>query len=235
VASLPVEHGKDLSRTRQPCIRQSFGRDGSISRRRSITGSPLSRHAFNGSSRGPPWWSMAVEQGEQFRAHLAPIIAPAYVWPATQGGTAMRRMSHAVVLTALLLAAPCAMAGDVAVMTPIGPALDTPHAHRELRSAVRFYFGKQVGPSVAQNFGSVVVHRRSVINAQDPSSCDRVFIAVLADLAKRASDAGGNAVVNIESFYKEHAVTSETAYECHRGAAVTAVTLRGDLVRLTGP
>lgn len=147
----------------------------------------------------------------------------------------MRRLFRATMLSVLLLGAPHVMAADVAQMTPIAPALATLQAQRELNSAIRFYFGKPADVPVAHSFGSVVVHRRSVLNAQDPGACNRVFIVVLRDLAKSAKEAGANAVVNIESFYKDHAVSSPTDYECHRGAAVTAVTLRGELVRLGGP
>jgi hypothetical protein len=43
---------------------------------------------------------------------------------------------------------------------------------------------------------------------------------------------GANAVVNVESFYRKHAVPSKTEYECHKGFLIAGVALRGDVVQL---
>ena len=144
----------------------------------------------------------------------------------------MWQIRYGYVLALSLLVAMPAVARDVPVMRPIAAALDTPDAHRELRRPVRFYFGAPPAMSVAQKFGQVEVHRRTIVNSNDIASCDRVFVAVLSDMQKRATAAGANAVINIISDYDHHAVSSQTEYECHRGSAVTGVTLRGDLVRL---
>ena len=44
--------------------------------------------------------------------------------------------------------------------------------------------------------------------------------------------ANANAVTNIVSYYRKNEYSSKTDYECHAGAVVAGVALRGDLARL---
>lgn len=43
---------------------------------------------------------------------------------------------------------------------------------------------------------------------------------------------GGNAVVEVESYYKKQPFSSETQYECHVGAVIAGTALRGKVVKL---
>lgn len=148
----------------------------------------------------------------------------------------MRRTIGMLVLLGLPIAASPALARDDVVTRPIAAALAAPQAHRQLRFAVAFHFGVEPGLAIAKKFESVEAHRRSILNAQDPASCDHVFVAALASLAADAKKAGADAVVNIVSVADDQQVmSSRTDYDCHRGAAVTVVMLRGDLVRLSAP
>ena len=54
----------------------------------------------------------------------------------------------------------------------------------------------------------------------------------MVSLQKRALAEGGNAVVNIRSFYKKREFTSAIEFECGAGAMVAGVTLVGDVVKL---
>ena len=54
----------------------------------------------------------------------------------------------------------------------------------------------------------------------------------MISLKKRAVDMGGNAVVNIHSFYRKNVVKSSTEFECGAGAFVAGVTLKGTVVKL---
>ena len=47
----------------------------------------------------------------------------------------------------------------------------------------------------------------------------------------RADSEGANAVVNIVSYYKKNVFSSPTEYECHAGAFVTGVALKGMFVK----
>jgi uncharacterized protein YbjQ (UPF0145 family) len=54
----------------------------------------------------------------------------------------------------------------------------------------------------------------------------------LLQMQQAARDMGGNAVVNIESFYKRKVFRSNDQFECHAGNIVAGVALRGDVVKL---
>ncbi len=43
---------------------------------------------------------------------------------------------------------------------------------------------------------------------------------------------GGNAVINIASYYKKNTVSSDTEFECHAGAVIAGVAMIGDVVTL---
>jgi hypothetical protein len=58
------------------------------------------------------------------------------------------------------------------------------------------------------------------------------MLSALIDLQDAARKQGGNAVVNIVSFYKKNEFSSPTDYDCHAGAFVAGVALKGDIVKL---
>jgi uncharacterized protein YbjQ (UPF0145 family) len=51
-------------------------------------------------------------------------------------------------------------------------------------------------------------------------------------LQNRARQLGANAVVNIVSYYQKSVMSSETEFECHAGAVITGVALKGDFVKI---
>jgi uncharacterized protein YbjQ (UPF0145 family) len=50
-------------------------------------------------------------------------------------------------------------------------------------------------------------------------------------LQQRAHELGANAVINIVSNYKNVEVSSETQFECHDGAIMSGVALKGEFVK----
>jgi uncharacterized protein YbjQ (UPF0145 family) len=59
-----------------------------------------------------------------------------------------------------------------------------------------------------------------------------VFLSAVLSLRDRAVKEGGDAVVAIRSFYKKNEVVSDTEYECHAGALIAGVALKGTVVTL---
>jgi uncharacterized protein YbjQ (UPF0145 family) len=51
-------------------------------------------------------------------------------------------------------------------------------------------------------------------------------------LDKRAKQLGANAVVNIVSYYQKVEMSSPTEFECHAGAVIAGVALKGDFVTI---
>ena len=56
---------------------------------------------------------------------------------------------------------------------------------------------------------------------------------MVLSLQEQSKKEGGNAVINIASYYKKNTVSSEKEYECHAGAVIAGVALIGDVVTLT--
>jgi uncharacterized protein YbjQ (UPF0145 family) len=54
----------------------------------------------------------------------------------------------------------------------------------------------------------------------------------MLQLQKRAHAVGANAVVNIVSNYGNVPMSSETEFECHDGAIMSGVALKGDFVKI---
>ena len=49
---------------------------------------------------------------------------------------------------------------------------------------------------------------------------------------KQLASKGGNAIVNIHSYYYKNAFSSSTEFECGAGAIMSGVTMVGDVVKL---
>ena len=54
----------------------------------------------------------------------------------------------------------------------------------------------------------------------------------MMSLQRRAVAEGGNAVINIRSYYYKKNFSSATEFECGAGAVVAGVTMIGDVVQL---
>lgn len=59
-----------------------------------------------------------------------------------------------------------------------------------------------------------------------------MFLSAMIALQDRARREGGNAVVNIRSYYKKNEVNSSSEFECGAGAVMAGVTLEGEVVTL---
>ena len=106
--------------------------------------------------------------------------------------------------------------------------------HGELvDSNIELYFATQPHGEIIESLGTFVTNKKT--NARFKSadtSCKWVFISAILSLQAKAAVQGGNAVVNIHSFYKKNQMFSEEKYECHDGKNVSGVALKGTVVRL---
>ena len=58
------------------------------------------------------------------------------------------------------------------------------------------------------------------------------MLSALLEFRETAEKNGANAVTNLVSYYKKDAQSSDTDYECHAGAFVAGVALKGTVVKL---
>ena len=121
------------------------------------------------------------------------------------------------------------------LMLSIADALKDPaFADWEPPSDVAFYWANQQPPKPGTSLGEVELKaKRAKIDGTDKYNCQLALMAVLNGFHKKAVAAGGNAVGNIVSYYRKNVFSSPTEYECHAGAIVAGVALKGTVVKLS--
>lgn len=124
-------------------------------------------------------------------------------------------------------------ARDDALFLSIDSAMQSSDFKSKLNSGVKFYFGGQAYPSPKSVKQEVVANRKTnAFGKSDQRACDWVLLSALIALQERALAEGGNAVVDITSYYKKNEYSSETKYECHAGSIMAGVALKGRIVTL---
>ena len=146
------------------------------------------------------------------------------------------RVLCVVLVSLLVLRSGQALASDDVTMLSIQDVLNAPRAREKLDGSVKFYFGKPAPGKVLESKGLFVANPKTNSFAKSvEKACDWAALSALISLQQRAKALGANAVVNIQSYYKRHEVTSETQFECHKGFLIAGVALRGEVVRLARP
>ena len=140
----------------------------------------------------------------------------------------------AALFVSLSLCVPIAQARNDAFFLPIQDAIKADEAKPRLNNDIKLYFGDQPYPAVEVTLfhGFVAYKKGSIFEKTEVEACNLTFLAALVQIQERARRMGGNAVINIESFYKKRSFRSNDKYECHAGSAKTGVMLRGDIVKL---
>ncbi|HWK44531.1 MAG TPA: excinuclease ABC subunit A [Stellaceae bacterium] len=125
-----------------------------------------------------------------------------------------------------------ALARDTEYHLKIEEAMRDPN-YRKLGKDVVFFFGTENTPAIDQSFGEFVTNKKTnSFSRSDLDACRWVMLSALLELRERTLEMGGDAVVNIVSYYKKNVVASKTDYECHAGDVIAGVTLKGDVVKL---
>ncbi|MBJ2138485.1 excinuclease ATPase subunit [Paraglaciecola sp. Hal342] len=125
------------------------------------------------------------------------------------------------------------LAKDIKHMPSIEDAMQSEVYQNRLDPNISLYFGEQPHGSVLKSFGSFPTNKKTnAFNKTDIEACEWVLLSALLTLQERARKEGGNAVVNIASYYKKNTVVSDTQYECHTGTFIAGVALMGEVVTL---
>jgi len=122
-------------------------------------------------------------------------------------------------------------ARDTKYLFPIEDAL-TKHSDN-VAPNIKLYFATQSPEGEPDHLGTFTSNKTTNARLKGPRpSCDWVFISAVLGLQQKAMELGGDAVINIHSYYKEIEMSDESVYECHDGKNVSRVVLRGTVVRL---
>lgn len=134
---------------------------------------------------------------------------------------------------AIALLASQAQARDTRELYSLEEALNNEDAKETLMPEVKLYFGNQKHPAIERNFGEVMSNKKTnAFGKTDKRACQWAFLSAMLALQDRAIAEGGNAVVNIRSFYKRNEISSPTEFECGAGAIMAGVTFKGQIVKL---
>lgn len=146
----------------------------------------------------------------------------------------MKKIILSVVIVAgLLVNAGSSAARDTKHLLPIAAALEIKDAQEKLGGTVKFFFGDQPTPAVLTKLSTDVANRKTnAFGKSDEKACNWAFLSAMIALEKRAQQLGANAVVNIVSYYDRIVMSSATQFECHAGAIMAGVVLKGDFVKI---
>jgi len=145
----------------------------------------------------------------------------------------MKKTIFCVIVAVPIFSAFPAQARDTKYLLPITTALEQKEAKTRLDGSVKFFFGNQETPKIVSKLGTDVTNlKTNAVGKSDETACNWVFLSALIQLEKRAKQLGANAVINIVSYYKKEVMSSRTEFECHAGAVIAGVALKGDFVRI---
>ncbi|MDY0745044.1 excinuclease ATPase subunit [Paucibacter sp. R3-3] len=140
----------------------------------------------------------------------------------------MQRLPIALAL-ALASLAPLAQARDTIVDIPLADVLAMPEAQSELDGSVKFYLAGAATPHVAKRLGSDVSNpKTNGFNKSDEFGCKWAALSALKAFQAKAKSKGANAVVDLVSYYKRNETRSDTTIQCHAGAFVIGLALKGE-------
>jgi hypothetical protein len=140
------------------------------------------------------------------------------------------------ILIATLIAAAAtgpALARDTEYKLPFADVLEMPEAKQKLDGSVKFYLQGQKTPKVLEKRGDDVSNRKTNgVGKDDTFGCKWAALSALIALQEKAKQQGANAVIDIVSYYKKDVFSSPTEYECHAGAVIIGVALKGTYAKV---
>lgn len=137
--------------------------------------------------------------------------------------------------TLLICALPgISQARDTAVYLPFDKAVAEATRAGKIDGSVKFYLAGNTptGNVTVLSAGAVTNKKTNAFNKSDEVACEWVAQSAIISLHQAAKNAGANAVTNIVSFYKKNERKDAKTYECHAGAIMAGVALKGDLAKV---
>jgi uncharacterized protein YbjQ (UPF0145 family) len=132
-----------------------------------------------------------------------------------------------------VFATTAAHANDRKVLLPIEAAMNSNNADERLGDSVKFYFGNQKAPATVKKLGvEQTSQKTNAFGKSDARACNWAFLSAMRQLQKHAQSVGANAVINIVSNHKNVVFASDSEFECHAGAIMAGVALKGEFVKI---
>lgn len=140
-----------------------------------------------------------------------------------------------VLATALLSLLPItAQARDTTHFLPFDAVLQEALNAGRLDGSVQFHLAgnKPSGTVSVVKSGVTTSKKTNAFNKTDEAACNWALQSALINLQQAAKAAGANAVVDIASNYKHVEYKDSQKYECHAGAIMAGVALKGSLANV---
>lgn len=138
----------------------------------------------------------------------------------------------ATILISLFAAAPV-FARDTVSNYSLDEAFAVQKLKNKLGTDISFYFGDQKHGQVKTTIGEWRSNKKTnAFNKSDKAACQIAFYSALISLRDRAALEGGNAVINIQSNYKNVVTSNTKTYRCGAGALMAGVALIGTVVTI---
>ena len=145
----------------------------------------------------------------------------------------MKHIAYLALIAVLLLSSTNGDTRNTINQYSIEDALAVGEERGRLDNSIRLYFGDQEHPPVARKLGTYTANKKTnAFNKSDREACNWAFLSAMVSLQSRAIREGGNAVINIRSYYYKNKFSSATEFECGTGNVVAGVTMIGDVVEL---
>jgi hypothetical protein len=152
--------------------------------------------------------------------------------PKHPGEIVMKTKSVLFVIACLYLPS-LVQARDDHNLYSIESAMSNWSAKGKLNKGYTFKFGDQAHGKILANYGEFTSNKKTnAFGKSDKEACDWVFLSAMLSFQDRITKEGGNAVINIRSYYKKNTLSSATEFECGNGAIMAGVTFLGDVVTL---
>jgi uncharacterized protein YbjQ (UPF0145 family) len=98
---------------------------------------------------------------------------------------------------------------------------------------VPFFMSGQKHAKVAREFDVFTSNKRTnAFGKSDEAACQIAFLSAIISLQNRATQLGGDAVVDIKSITKHNDLDSATDFRCAAGGVIANVVLTGRVVKL---
>ncbi|WP_347903446.1 excinuclease [Pseudomonas purpurea] len=141
----------------------------------------------------------------------------------------------AAAATLLLCTLPSvSQARDTQLFLPFDKVVAEAISTGKIDGSVKFYLAgtKPAGNMTVISPNAVTNKKTNAFNKSDEVACEWALQSALITLHQAAKKVGANAVTDIASFYKSNERKDAKTYECHAGAVMAGVALRGNLSKV---
>jgi hypothetical protein len=146
----------------------------------------------------------------------------------------VKLLTLAALVSATLSVSMPATARDTEYKIALADVLSMPEAKDKLDGSVKFFLAGQKTPKVIERKSEEVSNRKTNgVGKDDLFGCKWAALSALVAFQEKAKQMGANAVVDMVSYYKKEAHSSATEIECHAGAVVIGVALKGTVAKIS--